>query len=81
MLARCGFEWAGHPRHGERPHLHAARPRAEYPASTVVVSIEAKAPHRITVKGLVKEKTFKFSNLETWAGVSVVPGERGLPCA
>jgi len=44
----------------------------------VAVSIEAKAPHRITVKGLIKEKTFKFSNLETWAGVSVVPGERSF---
>ena len=78
MLARCGFEWAGHPctENGRTYTLHG---RAQnIPASTVIVSIEAKAPHRITVKGLVKEKTFKFSNPETWAGVSVVPGERAF---
>ena len=78
MLARCGYEWAGHPctENGRTYTLHG---RAQnIPASTVIVSIEAKAPHRITVKGLVKEKTFKFSNLETWAGVSVVPGERAF---
>ena len=78
MLARCGFEWAGHPctENGRTYTLHG---RAQnIPASTVIVSIEAKAPHRITVKGLVKEKTFKFSNLETWAGVSAVPGERAF---
>ena len=64
MLARCGYEWAGHPctENGRTYTLHG---RAQnIPASTVIVSIEAKAPHRITVKGLVKEKTFKFSNLE-----------------
>ncbi len=75
MMVRCGFEWSGHPgiENGRLLTLHG---RAQnIPASRVVVSIEREAPHRITVKGLVKEKTFKFSNLETWAGVSVTPGE------
>jgi hypothetical protein len=75
MLARCGFEWSGHPdiEDGRRLTLHGRV--QNIPASRVVVSIQATAPHRISIRGLVKEKTFKFSNLETWAGVSVVPGE------
>lgn len=78
MLVRCGFEWSGHPS-TENGRLLTLHGRVQnIPASRVVVSVEAAAPHRITVKGLVKEKTFKFSNLETWAGVSVTPGERAF---
>ncbi|WP_417067878.1 aldose 1-epimerase family protein [Niveibacterium terrae] len=76
LMVRCGYEWTGHPgtENGRLMSLHG---RAQnIPASKVVVSVEEKAPYRITVKGLVKEKTFKFSDLETWAGVSVVPGEK-----
>lgn len=78
MMVRCGFEWSGHPciDNGRLMTLHG---RAQnIPASRVIVSIEAVAPHRITIKGLIKEKTFKFSNFETWAGVSVIPGERAF---
>ena len=78
MLARCGFEWSGHPGvdNGRLLTLHG---RAQnIPASRVVVRIEKAAPHRISVKGLVKERTFKFSHFETWAGVSVTPGERAF---
>ena len=78
MLARCGFEWSGHPS-TENGRLLTLHGRVQnIPASRVEVSIESAAPHRITVKGLVKEKTFKFCNLETWAGVSVTPGERAF---
>lgn len=76
MMVRCGFEWTGHPGmdNGRLLTLHG---RAQnIPASRVVVRIEKAAPHRITVKGLIKERTFKFSNFETWAGVSLTPGER-----
>ncbi len=76
MLARCGFEWSGHPgsENGRPMSLHGRV--QNIPASRVVVSIEDAAPHRITIKGLLKEKTFKICDLETWAGVSVTPGER-----
>ena len=78
MLARCGFEWSGHPgiENGRLLTLHGRV--QNIPASRVVLSVEVAAPHRITLKGLVKERTFKFSHLETWAGVSVTPGERAF---
>ena len=78
MMVRCGFEWTGHPGmdNGRLLTLHG---RAQnIPASRVVVRIEKAAPHRITVKGLIKERTFKFSHFETWAGVSLTPGERSF---
>ena len=78
MLARCGFEWSGHPGtdNGRLLTLHG---RAQnIPASRVVVRIEKAAPYRISVKGLVKERTFKFSHFETWAGVSLTPGDRAF---
>lgn len=76
MMVRCGYEWTGHPgmEDGRLMSLHGRF--QNIPASKVIVSVEERTPYRITVKGLVKEKTFKFSDLETWAGVSVVPGEK-----
>ena len=76
MMARCGFEWNGHPSTEDGRLLTLHGRVQNIPASRVVVNVERAAPHRITVKGLVKEKTFKFSNLEAWVGVSVTPGKR-----
>lgn len=75
VLVRCGYEWTGHPGE-ENGRLMSLHGRVQnIPASKVWVDIEETAPYRITVKGLVKEKTFKFSDLEVVAGVSVIPGE------
>ena len=75
LMVRCGFEWTGHAceDEGKRYTLHGRS--GNTPASTVVVQIARAHPHRISVHGLLKEKTFKFSDLEVWAGLSVVPGE------
>lgn len=75
LMVRCGFEWSGHPS-AEGNVLRTLHGRAgNTPASTVVVQIEKAAPHTVVVRGLVKEKTFKFANLEVWTCLSVVPGE------
>lgn len=78
MLVRCGYEWTGHPgtENGRLFSLHGRS--GNTPASKVVVEIDDQPPHRITLRGLVSEKTFKFSDLETWASVSVTPGERAF---
>jgi hypothetical protein len=75
LMARCGFEWTGHPVTDEpiRYTLHGRT--ANTPASKVVVAVERQAPHRITVAGLLKEKAFKQADFETWASLSLVPGE------
>lgn len=75
LMVRCGFEWTGHACEdaGTRYTLHGRS--ANTPASSVVVQVAKAYPHGIRVFGLVKEKTFKFSDLEVWAGLSIVPGE------
>ena len=78
MMVRCGFEWSGHAcvDNGRLMTVHGRAHNT--PASRVIVSVDAVAPHRIKVKGLIKEQSFKFCNFETWAEVSVVPGECGF---
>ena len=78
MLVRCGSEWSGHPviDDGFQYTLHGRL--GNTPASKVVVAIETAAPHRITVKGLLKEKAFKQIDRETWAGLTVTPGRAGF---
>lgn len=77
-MVRCGYEWTGHPvvADGQIYSLHG---RAENtPVSRLVVSVQEKAPYTITVKGLIKERTFKKSSLETWATLSYIPGHHSF---
>lgn len=75
LMVRCGFEWSGHPCEDEGK-LYTVHGRAgNTPASSVIVQVEKAQPHRIDIHGLVKEKTFKFADLEIWTCLSVVPGE------
>lgn len=78
MMVRCGFEWTGHAvaADGMMYTLHGRA--ANTPVSKLIVDIDENAPYTITVKGLIKENTFKKSNLETWASLSYVPGERSF---
>lgn len=74
MLVRCGYEWTGHPG-VENGTLYTLHGRAgNTPASKVVVEIAEKAPYEIRIRGLLKENTFKKSNLETWTELRYVPG-------
>ena len=73
-MMRCGIEYSGHPGddNGRQLTLHGRI--AHIPASEVKVSIEAKAPHRITVTGIVQEKWFKGANYQLETRISTVPG-------
>ncbi|MFC0229366.1 aldose 1-epimerase family protein [Serratia aquatilis] len=74
MMVRCGYEWTGHPG-VENGTLYTLHGRAgNTPANKVTVEIAEKAPYEIRIRGLLKENTFKKSNLETWTELSYVPG-------
>jgi hypothetical protein len=76
MMVRCGFEWTGHAVQADGM-MYTLHGRAQNtPVSKLIVDISDKAPYAITVKGLIKENTFKKSNLETWVSLSYVPGSR-----
>jgi hypothetical protein len=76
MMVRCGFEWTGHATQADGM-MYTLHGRAQNtPVSKLTVDIADKAPYTITVKGLIKENTFKKSHLETWASLSYVPGSR-----
>ena len=76
MMVRCGFEWTGHAVQADGM-MYTLHGRAQNtPVSKLVVEVLDKAPYTITVKGLIKENTFKKSNLETWASISYVPGSK-----
>lgn len=81
LMVRCGYEFSGHPsKEGERIFTLHGR-AGNTPASKVIVEIEAEAPHRIHLKGLLKEKAFKFVDFETWTDVIVTPGRNGYTVA
>ncbi|WP_085248123.1 aldose 1-epimerase family protein [Gilliamella mensalis] len=76
MMVRCGFEWTGHATQADGM-MYTLHGRAQNtPVSKLIVDVSDKAPYTITVKGLIKENTFKKSNLETWASISYVPGSK-----
>ena len=62
LVARCGYEWAGHPRmdHGVMLSLHGMA--SNTPASKVVLSIDERPPYAIRLKGELKEEVFKQVN-------------------
>lgn len=74
LLVRCGTEWLGTPcvDDGRLNTLHGRI--GNTPASSVVVQIEKVEPHRITIFGLLRETTFKFSQLTLMTAFSVQPG-------
>ncbi|MEQ9944436.1 aldose 1-epimerase family protein [Pectobacterium aroidearum] len=78
MMVRCGFEWTGHPVVSEGM-IYTLHGRAgNTPASKVVVEVSDSAPYTITVRGLLKENSFKKSNLETWTELRYVPGSESF---
>ncbi len=74
MMVRCGYEWTGHPgvADGQLYTLHGKA--GNTPASQVEVSVSDAAPYTITVRGLLKESTFKKGDLQTMTELQYVPG-------
>lgn len=78
LMVRCGYEWTGHPMvDGDKVYTLHGR-AGNTPASKVEVRISRAAPHRIALRGLIKEKAFKNVEFETWTELTVVPGDSGF---
>lgn len=78
MMVRCGFEWTGHPG-VDNGTLYTLHGRAgNTPASKVVIEIAEKPPYEVRIRGLLKENTFKKSNLETWTELRYIPGTQSF---
>lgn len=78
MMARCGYEWTGHPvtADGQIYTLHGKA--GNTPASQVEVEVSDTAPYEIRVRGLVKESTFKKADLQTLTELRYVPGSNSF---
>lgn len=79
MMVRCGYEWSGHPvtdADGECYSLHGKA--GNTPASEVIIEINTLPPYEIKVKGLIKESTFKKSDLQTMTELSYIPGSHSF---
>lgn len=78
MMVRCGFEWTGHAvvADGRVYSLHGRA--GNTPASKVVINIDEKAPYTISIRGLIKENTFKNSNLEVQTELRYIPGTQSF---
>lgn len=76
MMVRCGFEWSGHAVQADGM-MYTLHGRAQNtPVSKLFVEVEDQAPFTITIRGLIKENTFKKSNFETWVAIRHVPGSK-----
>lgn len=74
MLVRGGYEWSGHPGMDGDQLLTLHGRAGNTPASRVEVVVDPEPPHRIRVRGRVREATFKFADFEMWTEISTLPG-------
>jgi len=86
-LVRCGLEFLGPPCDDTR-HLAVGEPPAgnitlhgkiaNTPASHVELIAETEAPYRVTLRGVVHERSMYGPKLELVADLSFIPGESGF---
>jgi hypothetical protein len=62
LVARCGYEWAGHPGLDQGVMLSLHGRASNTPTSRVVLSIDKEPPYTIRLKGDLKEQAFKQEN-------------------
>ena len=62
LVARCGYEWVGHPGLDQGVMLSLHGRAANIPASRVVLSIDEHPPYTIRLRGELKEQAFKQVN-------------------
>lgn len=74
-MARCGYEFAGHPGEDGGKMLSLHGKASNLPASKVEVFLK---DNRIHVRGRVEEKMFKFVNLEMVTDISSELGSSSL---
>jgi hypothetical protein len=62
LVARCGYEWVGHPGLDQGVMLSLHGRAANIPASKVLLSIDEHPPYTIRLRGELKEQAFKQVN-------------------
>jgi hypothetical protein len=62
LVARCGYEWVGHPGLDQGVMLTLHGRASNTPASRVVLSIDKQPPYTIRLNGDLKEQAFKQAN-------------------
>ncbi|MBF7144846.1 MULTISPECIES: aldose 1-epimerase family protein [Pseudomonas] len=74
LVARCGYEWVGHPGvdNGEMLTLHGRA--ANIPASRVTLHIDDTPPYAIHLRGELKEQAFKKVDFTVATELVTVPG-------
>ncbi|BFM50049.1 aldose 1-epimerase family protein [Marinomonas sp. THO17] len=75
MLVRCGYQWAGHPGQDGDEFLTLHGRIQNTPADDVILEVEQEPPYRVTLRGRVDEKRFKFTNFELHTELSLTPEE------
>ncbi len=78
MLVRCGYQWAGHPGQDGDEFLTLHGRIQNTPADEVVLEVEQVPPYRVTLRGRVDEKRFKFTNFELHTELSLTPDQAYL---
>ncbi|MGB7755313.1 MAG: aldose 1-epimerase family protein [Salinisphaera sp.] len=74
MLVRGGYAWSGHPGMDGDQLLTLHGRAGNTPASRVEVVVDPEPPHRIRVRGRVREATFKFADFDMCTEISTLPG-------
>jgi hypothetical protein len=77
-MARCGYEFAGHPGEDGGQFLTLHGKASNIPASKVEVFIEPGDPNRIHIRGRVEETMFKFADLELVTDISTEIGSTAI---
>ncbi|MCW4630391.1 MULTISPECIES: aldose 1-epimerase family protein [Marinomonas] len=75
MIVRCGYQWAGHPGQDGDEFLTLHGRIQNTPADEVILEVEQVPPYRVTLRGRVDEKRFKFTNFELQTVLSLTPDE------
>jgi hypothetical protein len=78
LVARCGYEWVGHPGMDQGVMLSLHGRAANTPASEVVLSIGKRPPYAIRLKGELKEQAFKQINFLIETELSTEAGSQSF---
>lgn len=78
LVARCGYQWSGHPGMDGDEMLTLHGQIQNIPASVVRLTVEDAPPYRVRLSGRVDERCFKKAEFEVWMHLVITPGQVGF---
>mgnify|MGYP001068370960 CR=1 FL=1 len=75
LVARCGYQWSGHPGMDGDEMLTLHGQIQNIPASVVRLTVEDTPPYRVRLSGRVDERCFKKVEFEVWTHLVITPGK------